>query len=166
MDIFAAIFFLLGAVGAISIFAFLARAVRKRSENEIKYKLVYEMMVILVVIVLLLISLLVVPAQTVKIAIIALLYISILAVPINLVFGLQRYLFNRYKKKWHLIVLTITQFICFAVPVYWFYQFEKGVEEDPGIAYFMVASTLTVTMMIIWVINCITAGIAYFRLRN
>ena len=130
------------------------------------------MMAILTVIVLLLISLLVVPIQTVKTAIIALLFISVLAVPINLVFGLQRYLFNQYKKTWHLIVLTITQFMCFAVPIYWlFHQFEKGVEQGTidgpsGLAMGMFISTLTVAMMIIWVINCITAGIVYFRLRN
>ena len=163
---------LLGAVGAISVLVFLARVVRKKSENKIKYKFAFEMMAILTVIVLLLICLLLVPIQMVKTAIIVLLYISVLAVPIHLVFGLQRYLFNRYKKAWHLIVLTITQFMCFAVPAYWlFHQFEQGVENSTidgpsGLFTLMSISTLAVAMMIIWVVNSITAGIIFFRLRN
>jgi len=172
MSIFATIFVLLGAVGSISVFVFIARAVRKKSDNEIKYKLVYEMMAILTVIVFLLISLLVVPIQTVKTAIIALLFISVLAAPINLVFWLQRYLFNRYKNAWHLIVLSITQFICFAVSAYWlFQQFEEGVESGTidgpvGVILGGQIGLLTVTMIMIWVVNSITAGIVYFRLKT
>ncbi len=172
MSILATIMVMLGAVGIISVFLFLARAARKKSENKIKYKLVYEMTAILTVIVLLLISLLVVPFQTVKTVIIVLLLISVLAVPINLVFGLQRYLFNRHKKTWHLIVIAITQFIFFAVPAYWLlHQLEQGVENGTidgpsGLFTGMSIFALTFAMMIIWVINSITAGIVFFRLRN
>lgn len=105
-------------------------------------------------------------------AIIILIFISVLAIPVYLVFWLQKYLFSRYKKVWHLMVIAIIQFICFALPIYWlFYQFEQAVEvgtlDGPtGFASAMVISTLAISMMIIWVVNCITAGIVYSKINR
>jgi hypothetical protein len=126
----------------------------------------------LTVIFLLLIALFLVPFQPVKAVIIVLLFLIALAVPIHLIFRLQNYLFTRHKKAWHLIALSVTQFICSAVPAYWlFSQFNQSVEDGTidgpvGFVFAGQIGLLTTAMFIIWIANSITGGVVYSRLRN
>ena len=122
-----------------------------------------------VIVLLLIIALFVVPSQSVKTAIIILLFIGLLAAPVYLIFRLQRYLFNRHKEAWHLVAISITQFMCSAVPAYWlFQQFDQGIEDGTidgpvGMVFAGQIGLLTVAMFIIWIANSITAGIIYSK---
>jgi hypothetical protein len=126
----------------------------------------------LTVILLLIIALFAVPFQPVKTAIIALLSIIALSVPVYLFFRLQKYLFVRYKKAWHLIAISVAQFMCSAISAYWlFNQFDQGVEDGTidgpvGFVFAGQIALLATAMFIIWVANSITGGIVYSRLRN